>query len=134
MEYKKVGVETLGDLIDKLVKESYDITKFKANERRGNHSSEDAKKSINETYISREMRADLLVRVIVWDIQKNQGKSGKYFNFFKHKMKKFGMKSKKMIQDVTKKIKDGLKHGASHQNSKNEKVNYEKRLGELSKY
>jgi hypothetical protein len=96
--------------------------------------SMDTQADINGLYKSREDNADLLVRVIVYDLDKNEGNAGKYFSFFTYKMNKLDAGSRKLINDVINKVEEGIKHNANHVVEEDVKEAFEDRLQEISNY
>jgi len=131
MADENISLRTMGSLLNELAKQSDDLTSFKRSNKPGMSYSVDYSNDINAAYELREKNARLLVKVIVWDLQQNEGKSGKYFSYFKFKMRDFDARTRKMISDVTRRVKEGVKHGAGHQTSNSGKVLYQRRLKEL---
>lgn len=128
---EQISLRTMGMLMNDLAKQSADLTTFKTSARTGMNYSVGYNDDVNAAYELREKNARLLVKVIVWDLHQNEGKSGKYFSFFKFRMRDFDARTRRMISDVTKRVKEGVKHGAGHQTSKAGKVLYQRRLNEL---
>jgi hypothetical protein len=90
--------------------------------------------NVNNTYKIREQNADLLVRVIVWDLSKNNGLSGKYFSFFSHRMDTLDPESRKLISDVIERVREGVKHNANHAIEEDVKKAFDARMNEISNY
>lgn len=127
----EISLRTMGMLMNDLVKQSGDITTFKRTAAPGMSYSMDVQSNVNSTYEVREANARLLVKVIVWDLQQNKGSAGQYFSFFTHKMKNLDADSRKLIEDVVNRVRDGVRHGAGHVADKSEKAVFEKRLEDI---
>jgi hypothetical protein len=119
-----------------LVRESGEITNFKrsAYADPSMSFSMEVQHNVNNLYDSREDNAKLLVRVIVWDLNQNEGKAGIYFSFFTHKMSTLDADSRKLIADVIDQVKEGVKHNTNHADEKEVKSAFEDRLEEIINY
>ena len=131
---QNVSMRTMGMLMDDIVKQSQSITNFKRSANPNISYSVEVQEDINTTYAEREDDAALLVRVIVWDLQRNNGESGKYFSFFLSRMQKLTPESRKLIQDVTNQVREGIVHGSNNVATEEEKAVYNKRLAEMANY
>ncbi len=131
LEDEQISLRTMGMLMNDLVKQSGEITSFKRNVVPGMNFSMDVQENLNGTYESREENARLLVKVVVWDLQRNNGAAGEYFTYFTYKMGQLDADSRQLIQDVTKRVQDGVVHGAGHVNSDEEKSVYKQRMEDI---
>lgn len=135
-EDEEVSLRTLGMLMNDIVTDSREITKFKSSayaDPNMNFSME-VHHEVNGRYESREQNAALLVKVIVYDLNLNNGKPGKYFSFFTHKLDSLDGESRKLISDVIKQVKDGVQHNSNHaDNDKSEKA-FAERMKDLNNY
>ena len=129
----QISLRTMGMLMNDIIAESGEITNFKRTSNGNISYSMDTQVNITATYESRDKNARLLARVIVWDLQNNNGKPGKYFSFFMHKMKNTSAADKKLINDVIEQVKSGVKHGAGHAEGES-KASYELRLSDISNF
>ena len=113
-----------------LVRQSGEITDFRRNANPGMNFSVSTSEGLNSTYDLRETNAKLLVKVIAWDLQRNNGETGEYFAYFTYKMGAFDTNTRKLIKDVIDRVKDSVRHGAGHV-TEDKKSAYEKRMGEI---
>lgn len=127
----EISLRTMGMLMNDLVKQSNDITTFKRAAAPGMSYSMDVQGNVNSTYEIREANARLLVKVVVYDLQKNNGQAGQYFSYLTYKMKDLDPESRKLIRDVLDRVRDGVRHGFSYVSDKDEKAVFEKRLSDL---
>ena len=126
-----ISLRTMGMLMNDLVRQSGEITSFKKTAAPEISFSMGIQTAVNSTYESREANANLLVKVIVWDLQQNKGAAGEYFSYFTYKMGTFDPESRKLIKDVLGKVREGVRHGVGHVSTEDEKAVYEKRLSDI---
>ncbi len=132
----EVSLRTLGMLMNDIIKDSAEITSFKksAIANPGMNYSMDVQGNVNGIYENREKNAALLVKVIVYDLNQNNGKAGKYFNFFTYKLDKLDSETRMLIGDVLKQVKEGVQHNSNNaDNDKDEKA-FAERMKDLNKY
>lgn len=127
----EISLRTMGMLMNDLVKQSSEITTFKKAAAPGMSYSMDVQSNVNSTYELREANARLLVKVVVYDLQKNNGQAGQYFSYLTYKMKDLDPESRKLIRDVLDRVRDGVRHGFGHVSDKDEKAVFEKRLSDI---
>ena len=135
-QYKKdtqISLRTLGGLMDDLLVQSRSITEFKKTAKPGMSFSVEAQESVNSTYEAREKDAKLLAKVVAWDLQNNNGESGKYFTFFKYRMKGTNEEQRKLINDVIEQVRSSIKHGEGHADKASKEL-YQQRLNEIANY
>ena len=133
---EEVSLRTLGMLMNDLVKDSREITGFKktAYENPGMNYSMEVQGQVYGLYESREQNAALLVKVIVYDLNQNSGKAGKYFSFFTHKMDGFDKETRKLIGDVLDQVKEGVQHNSNHSDNDKAEKAFAERMKELNRY
>lgn len=131
---KNMSLRTMGMLMNDIVDQSKSITDFRKTADPNISYSMDVQADITTTYEVREGDARLLVRVIVWDLQQNNGQPGKYYSFFLKTMKTLDPVKRQLIKDVSAQVREGVVHGMDHVNSDEEKAVYNQRLEELAGY
>jgi hypothetical protein len=129
-----VSTRTMGMLMDDIIKQSQSINNFKRTANSNISYSVDVQDDINTTYEVREDDAGLLARIVVWDIRTNNGKGGKYYNFFINRMNKLDPKNRALVKDVVDEIRSGIIHESNNASSDEEKAVFNSRLSELSRY
>lgn len=131
---QEVSTRTMGMLMDDIVNQSKSINEFKRTANANINYSVELSEDVNTTYEAREDDASLLARIVVWDIQVNNGQSGKYYNFFLSRLAKLDPQSRALVKDVVVEIRAGIVHNSNNAATDEEKAVYNKRLSELSKY
>ena len=130
----EVSMRTMGMLMDDIIAQSKSINEFKKTAKSNISYSVEVSEDVNTTYESREDDAGLLSRVVVWDLQVNNGTAGKYYNFFLNRMKTLDPQSRALVKDVVIDIRSGIVHGSNNASTEEEKSAYAKRLAEIANY
>lgn len=133
---KEVDLRTLGMLMNDLIEDTRSMQSFRSTAVANPQMSfsMQLEDDLTELYDAREENAALLTRVIVWDLQQNNGNPGVYYRFFDYIMNDVDDETRELIRDVTDNIRAGVRHGAGHVSCDDHQRVFQMRLSEMEAY